>query len=83
MLDWRGLELRADPREHRLARIAVIVEHAHFVQLVREQIDIDLVQYAGGKPVLAHAHDRTQPVRLGAKIAALSRGAIKRPPRRK
>jgi hypothetical protein len=24
--------------------------------------------------VMAHAHDRTQPVRLGAKIAALSRG---------
>jgi len=43
VLDWRGLELRADPREHRLARIAVIVEHAHFDQLVREQIDIDLV----------------------------------------
>ena len=74
MLDRCGFELRTDAREHCLARTVVIVEHPHLDELVRKQVDVDLVQYAGGKPVMAHAHDRTQPVRLGAKIAALSRG---------
>jgi hypothetical protein len=74
MLDRCGFELRTDAREHCLARTAVVVEHAHLDELVRKQVDVDLVQYAGGKPVLAHAHDWTQPVRLGAKIAALGRG---------
>ena len=73
MLDRRGFELRTDAREHCLSRPAVVDEHAHLDELVRKQVHVDLVQYAGGKPVLAHAHDRTQPVCLGAKIAALSR----------
>ena len=72
MLHRCGFELRTDAREHCLARTVVIVEHAHLDEFVRKQVDVDLVQYAGGKTVMAHAHDRTQPVRLGAKIAALS-----------
>jgi len=74
VLDRCGFELRTDAREHGLTGAAVFVEHSHLDELVRKQVDVDLVQYAGGKPVLAHAHDGTQPVRLGAKIAAVGRG---------
>ena len=74
MLDRRGFELRADARKHRLARAPVVDEHTYLDELVRKQIDVDLVQHAGGKPVLADAHDRAQPVRLGPKIAALGWG---------
>ena len=65
---------RTDLREHRLARIAIGVEHPHLDQFVREQVDVDFVQHARGKPLLPDAHDRVQPLRLGAQITALGRG---------
>lgn len=74
MLDRGGCELCTDAPEHCVSRAAIVDEHAYLDELVRKQVHVDLVQYARGKPVLAHAHDRTQPVCLGAKIAALSRG---------
>ena len=71
MLDRRRVESRADRGEQRFALVAVVAEHADLDELVREQVDVDLVQHRGREPVLADADDRMQVMRLGAKRAAL------------
>ena len=71
MLHRRRVEVVADPREQRFALVAVVAEHANLDELVREQIDVDLVQHRGREPVLADGDDRMQRMRLGAKGAAL------------
>ncbi len=60
MLDGRGVEALADPREVRLALVAVVRMHAHLDQFVRAERDIDLVQHRGGKPRVADRDDRME-----------------------
>ena len=71
MLHRRRVEIAANPREQRLALVPVVAEHANLDELVREQIDVDLVQHCGCEPVLSYRDDRMQRVGLGAKGAAL------------
>ena len=71
VLNRRGVELGTYPRKQRLAGVAIVLEDTHLDQLVREQVDVDLVQYGGCQAVMAHAHDRMQPMRLRAEVSAL------------
>ena len=71
MLHWRRVERFADLREERCARVAVVAEHANLDELVREQVDVDLMQHCGRESVLADRDDRMQEMRLGAKGPAL------------
>ena len=73
MLHRCGIEIAADSREQRLARVAVVAEHANLDELVRDQIDVDLVQNGGREAMLADGHDRMERMRLRAKGAALCR----------
>ena len=73
VLHGRRVEVAADPREQRLARVAVVAEHADLDELVREQIDVDLVQHRGREAVLSDRDDGMQRMGLGAKGAALAR----------
>ncbi len=68
MLDRRSVELGADAREQHLPGAPTVREYAHLDQLVREQVDVDLVQHCGRQAVLAHAHHRMQRVRPRAQI---------------
>lgn len=69
MLDRCGAELRADPREQRLALGARIAEHADLDELVRDETDVDLVEHAWREAVLPDAHDGLQVMRLRAERA--------------
>ena len=69
MLHRRRVEICADLREQPLALAAVIVEHANLDELVRVQVDVDLVQHGAGEAVRADGHDRVQGVSPGAKRA--------------
>ena len=71
MLDRRCVEIGADSCKKSLALIAIVVEHADFHELVRSEVDIDLVQHGRRKPVRADAHHRMQVMRLRAKSPPL------------
>jgi len=73
VLHRRRTELGADAREQRLARVAIVVVNAHLDELVRVEVDVDLVQHRGRQSVLADAYHRVQPMRAGAQIATLVR----------
>ena len=64
----RSPQIRA---KQRLPLVAVVAEHANLDELVREQIDVDLVQHRGRETVLTYRDDGMQRMRLGAKSAAL------------
>ena len=64
-------ELAANALEHRIAVRARVAEHADLDELVRHQVDVDLVQHRRREAVLADADDGMQVVRLRAKRAAL------------
>ena len=72
MLDRCGVELLADPREKRVAHVAIVAEHADLDQLVCGEIDVDLVQHRRREAVLADADDGVQQVRLGAEGTAFA-----------
>ncbi len=57
--------------EHGLALPAFVGEHAHLDELVREQVDVDLVQHGRCQALVANADDRVQVMRLGAQFAPL------------
>jgi hypothetical protein len=61
-------------REHRLARVAVVAQHAHLHEVVRKEREVDLVQDGGCEAVVADRDDRFEVMRLGAKRAADSVG---------
>ena len=73
MLDRGRIELGADLLEHRVAGVAIVVEHADLDQFVGGEVDVDLVKHRGRDAVLADADDRMQEVRLGAKGAPFAR----------
>mgnify|MGYP000867181616 CR=1 FL=1 len=60
MLDGRGAEACADPREVRLALVAVVRMHAHLDELVRAERDVDLVQHGGRQARMADRDDRVE-----------------------
>lgn len=70
MLNGSGREFGADAREHRLPVLARIAEYADLDQLVRGEIDVDLVQHCRREPVVADADDRMQLMRFRTKRAA-------------
>ena len=72
MLHGRRIEIAADPFEQRFALAAIVTEHPDLDELVREQVDIDLVQHGRGQSVLSNRNDRMERVRLSAKGAALT-----------
>jgi len=67
------IEFGANPFEHRLSRIAVIVENAHLDELVREQRKVDLVQHLRRQPMMADADHDAEMVSAGTKRAPQSR----------
>jgi len=71
MLDFHGAEFAADSLEHRGTLAAGVAEHANLDELVRAQVDVDLVQHRGREPVLADRDDGVKMMRLGAKRASL------------
>ena len=71
MLDGGCAELAANALEHRIAVRARVAEHADLDELVRHQVDVDLVQHRRREAVLADADDGMQVVRPRAKRAAL------------
>jgi hypothetical protein len=72
MLDLGRAELAADSLEHRVTLGACVAEDANLDELVRAQIDVDLVQHRGREPVLADGDDGVKVMRLGAERAALA-----------
>lgn len=70
MLHRCRFELGADAREQRFARVTIVVVNAHLDELVRVEVDVDLVQHRGRQSVLADAYHRMEPMRAGAQIAA-------------
>jgi hypothetical protein len=58
MLDWSGVQLCADPYEQRLALVAIVAQYTDFDELVRKQIDVDLVQYGRSEAVLTDDDER-------------------------
>jgi len=73
MLHRRRIEFSADLREKRLARNAISVEHADLHELVREQIDVDLVEHRGGEPVGTDRDNRLQVMRFRAQRSSRRR----------
>ena len=77
---YRGrIQLGADRQQQAFSRSAVVVEHAHLDQLVRDEINVDLVQHRRGEPVLPDAHDWMQVMRLRAQGAPLGRSERSHP----
>jgi len=70
MLDGCRVQRCANALQHGIALVALVAEHPYLDQLVRQQVDVELVQDRGGQPVLTDAHDRMQMMRLGAKRPA-------------
>jgi len=70
MLNGRGVELFADSLEQRLALPPIVDEHPNLDQLVREQVDVDLMDDGRGQSLLPYGHERMQMVRLGAEGAS-------------
>ena len=56
MLDRCRVELGADAIEHRLATDSIVAEHPDLDQLVRTQIDVDLMQH-GRREARVADHD--------------------------
>ena len=71
MLHRRRVETVADPGQQRFAFASIVAEHANLDQLMRQQIDVDLVQHRGGEPVLADGDDRVEGMRFRAMSPAL------------
>ena len=71
MLHRGCVQAVADPGQQYLALASVVAEHANLDQLMRQQIDVDFVQYRGREAVVANSDDRMERMRLGAKSAAL------------
>jgi hypothetical protein len=65
VLHGRRAELGANLSQHRIALAASVAERAHLDQLVRAQVDIDLLEHRRRQPVLADRHDRMQMVGAG------------------
>jgi len=74
VLDRCRVELGADAIEHRLATDSIVAEHPDLDQLVRTQIDVDLMQHVWSDSVLADCNDRLQVMRFRAQRTALRRG---------
>ena len=74
MLDRSGFELVGNAREHRLALVALVAEHADLDQPVRSERDIDLMEHRHGETVVADHDDRGEVVRLGTEGSALFGG---------
>jgi hypothetical protein len=68
------IELRTDAIEHRLATDSIVAEHPDLDQLVRAQVDVDLMQHAWSDAVLADGDDRLQVMRFRAQRTAQRRG---------
>ena len=66
MLHGCAIERFARLGEHRLARVAVVAQHAHLDEVVGEEREVDLVQYRGREAVMADHDDRFEVMRLGA-----------------
>lgn len=73
MLDRRGVQFGADAHDKRLTLVAVVAEDADLDELVRQEVDVDLMQHRGREPVLADDDERVEVVGLCAKGAAFSR----------
>ena len=73
MLHRRGVELRADALEHFVALGALIAEHAHLDQFVRQQTDVDFMQHGRCEARVADCDHRRKSVRFGAQRTALGR----------
>lgn len=69
MLDLRGAELTADSLEHRGALGACIAEDTDLDELVRAQVDVDLVQHGSREPVLPDGDHGVQMMRFRAERA--------------
>ena len=69
----RRVQFGADSPQKRLARVAVIAGRAHLDELVRIQVDVDLVQHGRREAVRADRDDGLQVMSLRAQ----------RPPRRR
>ena len=67
MLHRCSVQIGADLREQPLALAAVIVEHANLDELVRVQVDVDLVQHGADEAVRADRHHGAERVSPGAK----------------
>ena len=66
MLHGCAVERFARLGEHRLARVAVVSQHAHLHEVVRKEREVDLVQYRRSEAVMADRDDRFEVMRLGA-----------------
>ena len=68
---WTGAASRSAQicREQPFPLDPIVAEYADLDELVRPQIDVDLVQHRRCEPVMADADDRVQVMRLRAKLA--------------
>jgi hypothetical protein len=67
VLHRRGVELVADPREIALAFHPIVAEHADLDEFVRQESDVDLVQYRAREPMLTDADEWAKVMRLRTK----------------
>jgi len=72
MLHGRRVELRADTLEQRLAFIAIVAVHPHLDELVRHQVDVELVQHGSGESLVADADHGIEVMGAGAQRSALA-----------
>ncbi len=70
MLHRRAAERGHHLHEHGLARIPVVPEHTDLDELVREQREVDLVEYGRCQAVVAHGDHRLEVVCLRAEVTA-------------
>ena len=66
----------ADPREQRLARVAVVGEHPHLDQPVALSAASISLRTAGVRPSSPIMHDRVEVMGLGALLLALGGGQL-------
>ena len=73
MLNRRRAESGAHLREQTFALAAIVFEDTDLYELVRREIDVDLVQHRGREPVVADARHGVEVMRLRAKRPPFSR----------
>ena len=73
MLHRRRVELSAYLGEETLTLVAIVVEYAHLDELVRREVDVDLMQHRSGEPIVADADHGLQTMRFRPERSPLCR----------
>ena len=73
MLHRRRVELSANLREETLTLVAIVVEYAQLDELVRGEVDVDLMQHRRGEAIVADADHGLQMMRFRPESSPLCR----------